>query len=42
MLGEICAELSRILFWSLVSVPIGSPLASKSSLFFEALYWAKL
>ena len=42
MLGEICPELSRILFWLLVSVPIGSPVASKTSLFFDALYWAKL
>ena len=42
MLGEICPEVSRILFWLLVSVPIGSPEASKTSLFFEALYWAKL
>jgi len=42
MLGEICELLSRILFWSLVRVPSGSPLASKTSLFFDALYWAKL
>ena len=37
MLGEICPELSRILFWSLVRVPIGSPLASTTSLFFRGL-----
>ena len=42
MLGEICAEVRRILFWSLVSVPIGSPVSSTTSLFFAALYWAKL
>src|SRR3954449_8142954 len=41
MLGEICEELRRILFWSLVSVPITSPLSSRTSLFFDALYWAK-
>ena len=40
--GGDLPELSRILFWLLVSVPIGSPEASRTSLFFEALYWAKL
>ena len=41
MLGLICDELRRILFWSEESVPIGSPLESTTSLFFCALYWAK-
>ncbi len=42
MFGEIWLLLRRILFWLLVRVPSGSPVSSKTTLFLEALYWAKL
>jgi len=42
MLGLICPEVRRILFWSELSVPIDSPLESTTWLFFCALYCGKV